>query len=322
MHVGLAGWAAFTVIILLLLAVDLGFGQRRPHQPSLREAGLWCLFWVALGLAFGGYVWHTFGRERFHEYLAGYLIEYSLSVDNMFVFYVIFSYFGVAPSMRHRVLFWGILGALIMRGAMIGVGVYLIAKFHWILYLFGLLLLATGVRMFFQREEKLKVEELWIVRLAHRYLPMTDSWRGARFFVREAGRWLATPLFLVVLVIEATDVVFALDSIPAVFGVTRDPFIVFTSNVFAILGLRALFFLLAGIIPIFHYLKVAVAAILSFVGVKMLIADTPWRIPTTVSLWVIASLIVLAIAASWARMRLLGERADTSQSGPGATPPS
>jgi tellurite resistance protein TerC len=305
MDVGLTGWVAFNLGVLLLLAFDLGVAQRRPHEPSLREAALWSVFWIALGLAFGGYIWLAHGAERFQEYLAGYLIEKSLSVDNIFVFYVIFSYFGVDPTYRHRVLFWGILGALIMRGAMIALGVYLIAKFHWILYVFGVVLIITGIRMLFHREEKLAVEELWIVRLARKWIPMTSSWRGSHFFVREGGRLLATPLFLVVLVVEATDVVFAIDSIPAIFAVTRDPFIVYTSNVFAILGLRALFFLLAGVIPLFHYLKVALSAILSFVGIKMLLADTAYKIPTTVSLWVIVSLLAVAILASWLRSLLL-----------------
>ncbi|MCX7626380.1 MAG: TerC family protein [Candidatus Sumerlaeaceae bacterium] len=308
MDVGITGWVAFNVAILLLLAFDLGVAQRRPHEPTLREAAVWSVFWIILGLGFGGYIWWGYGAERFQEYLAGYLIEKSLSVDNIFVFYVIFSYFGVDPALRHRVLFWGILGALIMRGTMIALGVYLIAKFHWILYVFGVILIITGIRMLFHREEKLSVEELWIVRLARRFVPMTSSWRGSHFFVREGGRLLATPLFLVVLVVEATDVVFAIDSIPAIFAVTRDPFIVYTSNVFAILGLRALFFLLAGIIPLFYYLKIALSAILSFVGVKMLLADTAWKIPTHVSLWVIVCLLTVAIAASWLRARWLATK--------------
>ncbi|MGB9692262.1 MAG: TerC family protein [Candidatus Sumerlaeaceae bacterium] len=308
MDVGLGGWIAFNVGILALLAFDLGVGQRRPHEPSLREALLWSVFWIVLALLFGAYLGYTYGAQRFQEYLAGYLIEKSLSVDNIFVFYVIFTYFGVDPCLRHRVLFWGILGALIMRGAMIALGVYLIAKFHWILYVFGIILIITGVRMLFHREEKLAVEELWVVRLARRFLPLTDSWRGSHFFVREGGRLLATPLLLVVLVVEATDLVFAIDSIPAIFAVTRDPFIVYTSNVFAILGLRALFFCLAGIIPLFHYLKAALSAILSFVGVKMLLADTAWKIPIGVSLWVIVGLLVAAIVASWLRARLLARR--------------
>jgi tellurite resistance protein TerC len=187
---------------------------------------------------------------------------------------------------------------------MIALGVFLIAKFHWILYVFGILLIVTGIRMAFHREETLEVDELWIVRLVRRFIPLTEGWRNGRFFVKESGRWLATPLLLVVAVIEATDVVFAIDSIPAVFAVTRDPFIVYTSNVFAILGLRALFFLIAGIIPLFHYLKVALSFILSFVGVKMLVADTAWKIPTAVSLWVILLTLAVAVIASWLRARM------------------
>lgn len=305
MGVGLTGWVAFNLGILLLLAIDLGIGQRRPHEPSLREAAAWSLLWIVLAMIFGTYIGWQFGWERFQEYLAGYLIEKSLSVDNIFVFYVLFSYFGVDPVLRHRVLFWGILGALVMRGVMIGLGVYLLATFHWVLYVFGGILIVTGIRMLSHRERTLAVEELWIVRLARRFVPMTDGWRGAHFFVREGGRWLATPLFLVVLVVEATDLVFAIDSIPAIFAVTRDPFIVYTSNVFAILGLRALFFLIAGIIPLFYYLKVALSGILCFVGVKMLVSDTAWKIPTQVSLWVIVGTLAVAIVASWVRAKVV-----------------
>lgn len=305
MHVGFLGWTAFIVGILFFLALDLGLAQRKPHEPSMKEAGLWTLLWVSLAMAFGGYVWYSRGPQLFHEYLTGYLIEYSLSIDNLFVFYAIFTYFGVPPTQRHRVLFWGIVGALIMRGVMIGVGTYLISKFHWVIYIFGALLIVTGIRMLFHKAESLDVEELWVVRVARKFVPMTDTWRDGHFFVREAGRWLATPLFLVVLVVEATDVVFALDSIPAIFAVTRDPFIVFTSNVFAILGLRSLFFLLAGLIPLFHYLKVALSGILSFVGVKMLLSDTAWKIPTQVSLWVIVGALGGAILASWLRTIVL-----------------
>ncbi len=310
MHVGFVGWTAFIVGILFFLAIDLGVAQRKPHEPSLKEAALWSLLWVILALAFGGYVWYVQGRQLFQEYITGYLIEKSLSVDNLFVFYAIFSYFGVPPAQRHRVLFWGVVGALIMRGLMIGIGVYLITKFHWVIYIFGVLLIVTGIRMLIHKEESLEVEELWVVRLARKFVPMTESWRDEHFFVREGGRWLATPLFLVVLVVEATDLVFALDSIPAIFAVTRDPFIVFTSNVFAILGLRALFFLLAGLIPLFHYLKIALSAILSFVGVKMLLSDTAWKIPTQVSLWVIVGALALAILASWLRAVVIRRRGE------------
>lgn len=304
MEVGITGWIVFNAAILCLLALDLGVAQRKAHAPSLREATLWSIVWIALGLGFGAFIYATSGAESFQQYLAGYIIEKSLSVDNIFVFYVVFSYFNVPLHLRHRVLFFGILGALIMRGLMIALGVFLIAKFHWILYVFGILLIVTGIRMAFHREETLEVDELWIVRLVRRFIPLTEGWRNGRFFVKESGRWLATPLLLVVAVIEATDVVFAIDSIPAVFAVTRDPFIVYTSNVFAILGLRALFFLIAGIIPLFHYLKVALSFILSFVGVKMLVADTAWKIPTAVSLWVILLTLTVAVIASWLRARM------------------
>jgi len=281
-----------------MLAFDLGVVNRKAHEISLREATVWSIIWIVLALLFNGWIFYRFGSERAQEFLAGYLIEKSLSVDNIFVFYVIFSYFGVEPKYRHRVLFWGILGALVMRGAMIAAGVYLISRFHWIILVFGVFLIITGIRMLFHKEEKTDIEKIWVVRLARRFIPMTPHWHGQCFFVKEAGKWLATPMLLVVLVVEATDLVFALDSIPAIFAVTRDPFIVYTSNVFAILGLRSLFFLIAGLIPLFLYLKYALSFILVFVGVKMLLADTAWKIPTNVSLLVIATSLALAIAAS------------------------
>lgn len=296
--VGIWGWVLFNLAVLGMLAFDLGVVNRKAHEISLREATVWSIIWIVLALLFNGWIFYRFGSERAQEFLAGYLIEKSLSVDNIFVFYVIFSYFGVEPKYRHRVLFWGILGALVMRGAMIAAGVYLISRFHWVILVFGVFLILTGIRMLFHKEEKTDVEKIWVVRLARRFLPMTPQWHGQCFFVKEAGKWLATPMLLVVLVVEATDLVFALDSIPAIFAVTRDPFIVYTSNVFAILGLRSLFFLIAGLIPLFLYLKYALSFILVFVGVKMLLADTAWKIPTNVSLLVIATSLALAIAAS------------------------
>jgi tellurite resistance protein TerC len=241
------------------------------------------------------------GREAGLEFLAGYLIEKALSVDNIFVFVLVFSYFRVPARYQHRVLFWGILGALLMRGAMIGAGAALIERFHWILYIFGAFLVFTGIRMAFQEEHDIEPESNPVVRLVRRFLPVTPVYHGQKFFVREAAgsgmRWVATPLFVVLVFVETTDLVFALDSIPAIFAVTRDPFLVYTSNVFAILGLRALYFLLAGVIHKFHYLKLGLSVVLVFVGVKMLAADL-YSVPIGISLGVIATVLTVSVVAS------------------------
>ncbi|MEW6296141.1 MAG: TerC family protein [Thermodesulfobacteriota bacterium] len=290
-------WLGFTGFVLAMLALDLGVFHRTAHAIGVREALAWSVVWVTLALLFNAGVYAWFGTERALEFLTGYLIEKALSVDNIFVFAVLFSYFGVPPAYQHRVLFWGILSALVMRGAFILAGAALIQKFHWIMYIFGGFLIVTGVKLFQQQEEDVHPEKNPLFRLCKRVVPLVPSYQGAHFFVREAGRWYATPLFLVLLSVEVTDLIFAVDSIPAIFAVTSDPFIVYTSNIFAILGLRALYFLLAGVMGYFHYLKVGLALVLVFIGTKLLIADF-YKIPISVSLIVVAALISGAIVVS------------------------
>lgn len=289
-------WVAFLAFVVGLLALDLGVFHRRAHTIHPREALGWSVFWILLALAFNLLVWRWFGPERGLEFLTGYLIEKALSVDNIFVFLVIFSYFAVPPAFQHRVLFWGIVGAIVTRMAFILAGAALLGAFHWIIYVFGLLLVVTGLRML-RGAEEVHPERNRLVALARRYLPVVPAYRGAAFFVREGGRQAATPLFLALLTVEATDIVFAVDSIPAIFAITRDPFIVFTSNLFAILGLRALYFLLAGILHRFHYLKVGLSLVLVFVGLKMLVSEV-LTVPIGVSLTVVALLIGGSVVAS------------------------
>jgi tellurite resistance protein TerC len=296
-------WAGFTTFVLAMLALDLGVFHRKAHAVTTREAGTWTAVWVSLAAAFAAGIYFTMGRQPALEFVAGYLVEEALSVDNLFVFILIFTYFRVPDELRHRVLFWGILGALLMRGAMIAAGAALIERFHWVIYLFGAFLVYTGARMAFKHDDDIDPEHNPVLRLVRRFTPVTRGFRGAHFFVREAlpgtgvVQRMATPLFVVLVLVETTDVVFALDSIPAIFGVTRDPFLVYTSNVFAILGLRSLFFLLAGIIQKFHYLRFGLAAVLAFVGIKMLISGK-LHIPIGISLGVIGLLLGGSVVAS------------------------
>lgn len=305
-------WVGFNVLVLAMLAVDLGVFHRRPHAIGVREAGIWTAVWIALSLIFNYGVYRVLGGETGLEFLTGYLIEKSLSVDNIFVFVVIFSYFRVPPEYQHRVLFWGILGALVMRGALIATGALLIRRFDWIFYVFGAFLLITAVRMATQDEEAVEPESNPVIGLVRRFVPVSPTYHGPRFFVREpigrkgAMRLVATPLLIVLVMVETTDLVFALDSIPAIFGITSDPFIVYSSNVFAILGLRAMYFLLAGVIDKFQYLKFGLAVILGFVGVKMLIEDFV-HIPTTTSLAVVGVVLAASIAVSLLRREAPGE---------------
>ena len=290
-------WIGFTLFVLLLLALDLGVFHRRAHAVGYKEALGWCAFWVGLALGFALLVYRWFGSERALEFLAGYLIEQALSVDNMFVFLLLFTYFGVPAALQHRVLFWGILGALAMRAVFILAGAALIEHFHWVVYVFGAFLLLTGVRLLRDKGVEVRPERNPVYRLFSRFVPLVKEYRGNRFFVVEGGRRYATPLLLVLAAVEATDLVFAVDSIPAVFGVTTDPFIVYTSNIFAILGLRSLFFVLAGAMSQFHLLKLALGLVLGFVGTKMLIADL-FEVPILVSLGVVAALLFGAIVGS------------------------
>ncbi|HEX4954368.1 MAG TPA: TerC family protein [Thermoanaerobaculia bacterium] len=295
-------WVGFIAFVLAMLALDLGVFHRNAHEVSIKEAATWSVVWVMLALAFNGLVWWWQGETAALEFFTGYLIEKSLSVDNIFVFVLIFAVFAVPAKYQHRVLFWGILGALLMRGVMIALGAVLIERFHWIIYLFGAFLVFTGIKMFVLRHSEMDPGKNPVLRLVRRIFPVTDQYHDEKFFVRHAGKLLATPLFLVLVLVETTDLIFAVDSIPAIFAVTKDPFIVFTSNVFAILGLRSLYFLLAGAITKFYYLKPALAAILVFVGAKMLLVDV-YKIPIGLSLAVIGGLLGVAILASWWRLR-------------------
>jgi tellurite resistance protein TerC len=290
-------WLGFTVFVLALLALDLGVFHRHAHEVSVREASLWSAVWIGLALGFNALVHQWFGSERALEFLTGYLIEKTLAVDNIFVFYAIFAYFAVPAALQHRVLFWGILGALVMRAVFILAGAALLSRFHWILYVFGALLLVTSVKLLALSEEGIHPERNAVYRLFRRLVPSVSEYQGARFTVVRAGKRYATPLLAVLVLIEWTDLVFAVDSIPAIFAVTSDPFIVYTSNIFAILGLRSLFFVLAGVIGRFHLLKPAMALVLAFVGVKMLVVDF-YEIPIGASLGVVACLVALGVVGS------------------------
>ncbi|HMP81508.1 MAG TPA: TerC family protein [Verrucomicrobiota bacterium] len=336
-------WIGFNVFILAMLALDLGVFHRKSHVVSLKESLTWTGVWVVLALLFNAGVWHYAGSQKALEFFTGYLIEKSLSVDNVFVFALLFSYFAVPPKYQHKVLFWGILGALIMRAIMIALGAALITKFAWIIYFFGAFLILTGIKMIVKREEEIHPERNPIVRWFKKLMPVTPDYRGDKFFVREvagsaggppaaskdladepsairSGRrvLMATPLFVVLLLVEFTDLIFAVDSIPAIFAVTKDPFIVYTSNVFAILGLRSLYFALAGVMDKFHYLKVGLGAVLSFVGVKMILAHTAWKIDTLVSLGVIV--LILTTSVVWSLFRLKKTKLVTAVSEMPVTP--
>jgi tellurite resistance protein TerC len=286
-----------------VLAVDLGVFNRKAHRISVKEAAIWSAIWITLSLGFAGFIYWWQGHEPALEFITGYVIEYSLSVDNIFVIVLIFSYFRIAEKHQHRVLFWGIIGALVMRGAMIAGGAYLINRFHWILYLFGAFLIFTGIRMATQDESDIEPESNPVLRLVRRFIPVTHDFRGQSFFVKEPikrgdpPRVLATPLFIVLVLVETTDLIFAVDSIPAIFAVTRDPLIVYTSNVCAILGLRSLYFMLAGVIHRFYLLKIGLAIVLSFVGAKMIIAYK-YDIPIEVSLIIIGLILGGSVVAS------------------------
>ncbi len=306
-------WVGFNAFVLAMPALDLGVFHRHAHTVSIKEAAIWSGVWIALAMVFnvGIYLfWHQLWPESSYSnsdaslaFLTGYLIEKALSIDNIFVFVLIFSYFAVPAQYQHRVLFWGVLGALIMRGVMIALGATLIHEFHWIIYIFGAFLIFTGIRMATHRSEEVHPEKNPVVKLARRIMPFSETYEGQKFLVRKAGVLTATPLLLVLLMVETTDLIFAVDSIPAIFAVTEDPFIVYTSNVFAILGLRSLYFVLAGVMHKFHYLKLGLSVVLTFVGVKMLLTDTAYKIPTGVSLAIVATIIGVAVVASLMRSR-------------------
>jgi TerC family integral membrane protein len=300
-------WIGFNLFVLAMLALDLGVFHRKSHAVSGKEALTWSLVWISLSLVFNVIIYFFWDRmmpessytnaEAALAFFTGYLIEKSLSVDNIFVFILIFSFFGVPAAYQHRVLFWGILGALLMRGALIAVGAALLEQFHWIIYVFGAFLIFTGIRMALHREEEIHPDQNPVVKFFKKLMPVTEQFEKDKFFIRRAGKILATPLFLVLLIVESTDLVFAVDSIPAIFAVTREPFIVYTSNVFAILGLRALYFLLANVMDKFQYLKLGLSAVLTFIGIKMVIVDL-YHIPVGISLAIVASILTISVLAS------------------------
>ena len=290
-------WVGFNALVLLLLVVDLGIFHREAHEVKPKEAAIWSGVWITLALLFNLFVYYEFGAQDTTEYLTGYLIEKSLSVDNLFVFVMVFSYFQVPARYQHRILFWGIIGALIMRALLIGTGAYLISHFSWIIYIFGAFLIYTGVRIAFEKESAIEIEKNPVIKLVRRWLPVTNAYHGQKFFLRQAGKFVVTPMFVVLMLIESTDLVFALDSIPAIFAVTQKTFIVYTSNIFAILGLRSLYFLLANVIDKFHLLKYGLAVVLSFIGIKMVIAEW-YHIDTMISLGVVAVVLTAAIVGS------------------------
>lgn len=295
-------WIGFNAFVLVMLTIDLGVFHRDAHKVSVKEAAAWTTVWVSLALIFNYGIYYFMGAGPGLEFLTGYLIEKALSVDNIFVFVLIFSYFRVPPKFQHRVLFWGILGALLMRGAMIGAGAYLISNFHWVIYVFGAFLVYTGIRMGTQKERDIEPEANPVLRLIRRFVPVAPHYDGQKFFTsvtnkRGRSRRAATPLFVVLVLVETTDLIFAVDSIPAIFAVTQDPFLVYTSNVFAILGLRALYFLLAGVIEKFHFLKLGLAVVLVFVGTKMLLEEVV-TVPTSLSLGVIAVVLSTSVGFS------------------------
>jgi tellurite resistance protein TerC len=296
-------FGAFVVVILGLLALDLGILRRGTHEPTFRATIAWVAFWVGLAAAFNVFVWWEYGADAAMMFTAGYLLEEALSVDNVFVFSVIFAFFAVPREWQQRVLFWGILGALVLRGVFVGLGAALIHRFEWVLYIFGVVLIVTGIRLLrHDDDDEMDPSRNLLVRLAKRIVPVTPDYVQDHFFVRQDGRWMATPLFLVLLTIESSDVIFAIDSVPAVFSVTQDPFIVYTSNIFAILGLRSLYFLVQNMVDRFHYLKYGLAFILIFIGVKMLVGY--WvHTPVWLSLLVIVVLLGLSVAASMLRPR-------------------
>ncbi|PYE53380.1 TerC family protein [Deinococcus yavapaiensis] len=291
-------WFAFIGGVLTMLALDLGVFNRKAHVISVKEAGIWTTVWVSLSLIFAAVIWNWLGPQKGVDWLTGYVVEYSLAVDNIFVFVLVFAAFGVPAQYRHRVLFWGVIGALLMRGAMILVGAQLIDRFHWILYFFGAFLVYAGIKMFKGGHgEEVDLEKNVAVRIARRFFKISPTYDGQKFFTVQNGVRMATPLFLVLLVVEFTDLIFAVDSIPAIFAITTDPFIVFTSNVMAILGLRSMYFLLAHVVDRFIYLKTGLAVILSFIGVKLLLIDV-YKIPTSVSLAVIVTVLTLSVVTS------------------------
>ncbi len=287
----------FNAVVFLMLILDLKVFQREAHKIRIGEAALWSIFWICLALLFNLFVWYDLGHQKALEFFTGYLIEKSLSMDNLFVFVLIFSYFGVPAKYHHRVLYWGIVGALILRGIFIGSGLFLINKFHFVIYIFGLFLIFTGIKMLFIGNKEIHPERNIIVRILKSFMPISSDYDGQRFFTHQNKKILATPLLIVLIVIETSDIIFAVDSIPAIFAITLDPLIVYTSNIFAILGLRALYFLLANMMDKFEYLKYGLAVVLTIVGIKMTISDF-FKLQTAYSLLIIGSILFVSVVLS------------------------
>jgi len=290
-------WIGFNVFVLIMLALDLGVFHKKAHDVSIREAVIWSAVWIFLAMIFNVIVYFNFGSQKAFEFLTGYLIEKSLSVDNIFVFVLVFGYFQIPGKYQHKVLFWGIIGALIMRIIFIVAGVSLIQQFHWTIYIFGAFLVFTGIKMITQKDKKMEPEKNPVIKLARKIFNVTETLHEDKFFIKQSGKRYVTPLFLVLILIEVTDLIFAVDSIPAILAITQDRFIVYTSNVFAILGLRSLYFALSHIVHRFIYLSYGLAVILIFVGVKMILADF-FKIPVYISLLIIALILALSIALS------------------------
>lgn len=295
-------WIGFFALIVTMLALDLGVFNRRSHEIKPKEAVLLTIFWISIAVVFNIGVWVFMGEQKGMEFATGYVMEKALSVDNLFVFVLVFSYFCVPGHCHHKVLFWGVIGALVFRGLFISAGIALVEQFSWVLYVFGIFLVLTSVKMLLQGEKKVEPDNNFAVKAFRRFFPTTSEYHGDKFFIRRAGVLVATPLFITLIFVEATDLVFAVDSIPAVLAITTDPFIVYTSNAFAILGLRSLYFALASAIPAFCYLKYGLAAILAFVGAKMLLADI-YHIPVLVSLLAIIGILAASIVTSWLKNR-------------------
>ncbi len=291
------GWLVFGAVVVLALFLDLFVFHRHPHKISIKEALLLSAFWIALGFAFAGFVYYTRGYDRTLEYLTGYLLEKSLSLDNIFVFILIFSYFKVPEEYRHKVLFWGVFGAIVFRAIFIFAGLELIRHFHWVVYIFGIILIVSAIKLLTTEEKEIHPEDTLIYKIARRLLPMKPHNADGRFFIREGKRLYATPMFLALLFVESSDIMFAIDSVPAILAISKDPFVVYTSNIFAILGLRSLYFAAAGVLPLFHYLHYGLSFILGFIGVKMLVSEF-YKIPVEVSLLLIGSAIFLSVVAS------------------------
>ena len=307
MEITYVHWVLFLLFLITMLTIDLGVFNKKSHTIGYKEALLFSAVWITLALIFNFGVFRYMGNQKGMEFLTGYLLEYSLSVDNIFIFVLLFGFFNVPKRYHHKVLFWGIVGAIIMRAVLIGLGIALVSQFHWILYVFGIFLIITSIKMFFSKDDVVEPDKNPVVKLFRKYFPVKDSYVKDKFFVIENAKKFATPLFIVLIIIETTDLVFAFDSIPAILSITQDPFIVFTSNAFAILGLRSLYFALANLMDKFKYLKFGLAVVLFFIGIKMLIADI-FHISITLSLIVVASLIFISVIISLINSKITNTR--------------